>query len=109
MTSFRSQFADTVKVGDLMRQVEENKLETYFDYFRATSVFIGDVEIPIVIDGVFIGNKIDRDVVQIEWSPVKSGKPFTMRYTRNAGVEIATTAVEDVYGLVTYVEYSEEV
>ena len=109
MTSFRSQFADTVKVGDLMRQVEETKLETYFDYFRATSVFIGDVEIPIVIDGVFIGNKIDRDVVQIEWSPVKSGKPFIMRYTRNAGVEIATTPVTDVDSLVTYVEHSEEV
>lgn len=109
MTSFRSQFADTVKVGDLMRQVEENKLETYFDYFRATSVFIGDVEIPVVIDGVFIGNKIDRDVVQIEWSPVKSGKQFTMRYTRTATVEISTTPVTDIDSLVTYVEHSEEV
>ena len=109
MTSFRSQFADTVKVGDLMRQVEENKLETYFDYFRATSVFIGDVEIPIHIDGVFLGNRIDRDVVQIEWSPVKSGRPFTMRYTRTATVEIATTPVTDVDSLVTYVEHSEEV
>ena len=109
MIAFRNQFADTVKVGDLMRQVEESKTHTDFDHYWATSVFIGDVQIPIVIDGVFIGNKIDRDVVQIEWSPVKSGKPFTMRYTRTATVEISTTPVTDVDSLVTYVEHSEEV
>lgn len=109
MTSFRNQFADTVKVGDLMRQAEESKTHTDFDHYRATSVFIGDVEIPIHIDGVFLGNKIDSDVVQIEWSPVKSGRPFTMRYTRTATVEIATTPVTDVDSLVTYVEHSEEV
>jgi hypothetical protein len=109
MISFRNQTAETVQVGDVMRQVEESKTHTDFDHYRATSVFVGDVEIPIHIDGVFLGNRIDRDVVQIEWSPVKSGRPFTMRYTRTATVEISTTPVTDVDSLVTYVEHSEEV
>ena len=109
MITFRNSAADTIKVGDLMRRVEETETHTHFDYYRATSVFIGDVQIPVHDgNGVFIGNAIDRDVVQIEWVPTTAGRAFTMRYTRNAQIEIATGQVDDVATLTTLIENEAE-
>lgn len=105
MITFKNRAADTIQVGDLMRRVEETDTHTHFDYYRATSVFIGDVQIPVHDgNGVFIGNAVDRNVVQIEWMPATFGRAFTMRYARNTNIEIATGQVDDVANLTTLIE-----
>jgi hypothetical protein len=107
---FKTVPADSIKVGDLMRQVEEDKRHTDFYHFRATSVFVGDLQIPVFgPDGIFIGNRVDKDVVEIEWTPIELTRSFKAKYYRTAPVEIATTAVEDTTQLITSTEHSEEI
>jgi hypothetical protein len=107
---FKTVPAESIKVGDLMRQVEEDKRHTDFYHFRATSVFIGDLQIPVFgPDGIFIGNRVDKDVVEIEWTPIELTRSFKTKYYRTAPVEIATTAVEDTTQLITSTEHSEEI
>jgi hypothetical protein len=107
---FKTVPADSIKVGDLMRQAEEDKRHTDFYHFRATSVFIGDIEFPVFNgDGTFAGNAVDRDVVEIEWTPIELEKSFKRKYFRTAPVEIATTPVEDTTQLITSTEHTEEI
>ena len=107
---FKSVPADTIKVGDVMRLVEEDKRHTDYYHFRAASVFIGDIEFPVFNgDGTFAGNAVDRDVVEIEWIPLELAKSFKRKYFRTAQVEIATQPIEDITQLITSTEHNEEI
>lgn len=110
MVSFKNTQAQDIKTGDLMRQVEEHKRHSDFYHFTATSVFRGDLAIPIHDgNGVYLGDRIDKDVVIIEWTPIQEGRPFTERYHPQATVEIATQPVADHSQLLTQEEYAEEI
>jgi hypothetical protein len=109
MATFKYCEADTIKVGDIMRQCDENKTHTYFDHYKATSVYIGDLIRPIYDgNGTFIGDRIEKDIVEIEWHPLEKGKPFKMRYVRQARIEIATDANLDPATLLLVEEHQEE-
>jgi hypothetical protein len=107
-TTFATTKAESIKTGDVMRQVDEHKTHTDFYHYRAETVFIGDLVDAIHdADGTFLGNRI-TDGVEIKWTPLEDGKPFTSRYSRAAIVDIATTPVTNINQLITHEEHSEE-
>jgi hypothetical protein len=109
MITFANRAASTIKVGDLMRQAEEGKRQTDFYHFQATSVTRGDIAIPIHDgNGVYLGDRIEKDTVLIDWSPIEQGRAFTQRYHPNATIEIATQPVDDHSQLLTQEEHAEE-
>lgn len=109
MITFANRAASTIKVGDLMRQADENKRHTDFYHFKATRVFKGKLVTPIHdANGQFIGDRLEDDVVVIDWSPVEKGKPFSIKYEPKATVEIATQPVADTSQLLATEEHAEE-
>ena len=109
MTTFANRPAADVKVGDLMRQAEEGKRHTDFYHFIASEVFVGDFATPVFDgDDKYLGDRIQKNVVVIDWLPIETGKPFRMCYDPNATVEIATQPVTDHSQLLTQEEHAEE-
>jgi uncharacterized protein YcbX len=110
MIAFKNATADSIQLGDIMRQAEEHKRHTDLYHYRATAVFNGDITIAIHdADGQFIGNRIEQDVVEIEWTPIEEGRPFTRRYAQNATVELASTPVTDTTQLITHTQHNDEI
>ena len=110
MITFKTATADTIQIGDVMRQAEEHKRHTNLYHYRATAVFNGDITFPVHDgEGQFVGNAIERNVVEIEWTPIEEGQRFTRRYAQKATVELATTPVTDPSQLITHTEHNDEI
>lgn len=110
MTRFVYREAGRIVVGDLMRQVDEQKRRSVFYHYRAASVFVGDIASPIHdLEGKYIGDRVDRDVVRIEWQPVEPGKSFSMVYHPKAVIEVAAIPGVDVTELLSHEDYQDEI
>jgi hypothetical protein len=110
MIAFKNATADTIQIGDIMRQADEHKRHTDLYHYRATAVFNGDLAIPIHDgNGKFIGNRIEREVVEIEWTPIEEGRPFTRRYGQKVVIEIAASPISDPSQLTTHIEHNDEI
>ena len=107
--SFRSTKAEDVKTGDVLMQVDEGKRRTEFYYYRAYTVFVGEL-VDEVRDGQ--GNLLGKrrhDGVEIFWQPFDpNDKPFNMRYHRLAQLDIATSKVESLSDLILSEDHDEE-
>jgi hypothetical protein len=111
MITFRNKTAETVQVGDVMRQTDEFKRYTNIYHYIAESVVRGDILNRIHdLDGNYVGDQIERDVIVIEWSPIHetAGAKQTVKYTPTALVEVATSVVDDYSQLLTYELHDEE-
>ena len=109
MITFRNKTAETVLVGDVMRQSDEFKRHTNFYHYIAKSVVRGDFTNRIHdLDGNYVGDQIERDVVVIEWFPLIEGKTFKMKYTPTALIEVATSVVADYSQLLTHEQHADE-
>ncbi len=111
MITFRNKTAETVQVGDVMRQTDEFKRHTNFYHYIAESVVRGDrVNRIHDLDGNYVGDQIERDVIVIEWSPIHetAGAKQTVKYTPTAVVEVATSVVDDYSQLLTHELHDEE-
>jgi hypothetical protein len=110
MITFKNATAASIQIGDIMRQAEEHKRHTDLYHYRATAVFNGDITIAIHDgDGQFVGNMVEKDVVEIEWTPIEEGRPFTRRYAQTATVELATAPVNDPTQLITHTDHNDEI
>lgn len=109
MITFRNKTAETVQVGNVMRQTDEFKRHTNFYHYIAKSVVRGDVKTSIHdLDGNYVGDQIERDVVVIEWYPIHEAKTLKMKYTPTALIEVATSVVDDYSQLLTHELHDEE-
>jgi hypothetical protein len=98
---FRRTEAKDIKVGDVQQQMDEQNRRCVYYYYKAESVFIGDIVDPIhdPLSGAFIGNRVTNGV-EIKWTPLSyDGKSFTSRYHQLATLDIASD-VTDVSELI---------
>lgn len=100
-TSFKSVLAETIKPGDLMRQADCGKTYTNFYHYRAVDVYVGDLATPVYFDDKYIGDRIERDAVKVEWLDIETGKKHTMLYDRRAVIEVAADPTVDETKLLT--------
>jgi hypothetical protein len=107
---FKNATADSIQIGDVMRQAEEHKRHTSLYHYRATAVFNGDITFAVHDnEGQFVGNAVEKNVIEIEWTPIEEGRPFTRRYAQNAIVELATTPVTDTTQLIIHADHNDEI
>jgi hypothetical protein len=108
MARFKATRACEVKLDDVMMQVDEHKRKTIYDYYRAHSIFSGELVTPITnLEGVLVGQRVEYGV-EIVWKSLGELKDFTMRYHPNAILDIADSPVADVSDLIKTEQHEEE-
>lgn len=107
---FKNKESQLIQVGDLMRNSDERKWQTFHSYFVAQKVTIGELLTPIhsPMNGDFIGNRVE-DGVEIEWLSLEDETTFTMRYHRKALVEVSAEIVNDFTKLIAIEEHDEPI
>ena len=100
-TLFKTTKAEDVKVGDVEMQLVEEKRKYVYYYYRAESVFVGEIKEPIYdyLSNQYIGDRI-LNCVEIVWLPLNyEGKRFTNRYHPSVTLDIASN-LENVDDLI---------
>ena len=107
---FKKKAAETIQIGDLMRETDEEKWQTYHSYYRAVSIKVGELATPIhsPMDGSYLGDRL-TDGVEIEWLCLADNKIHTRRFARNYPFEVAAEAVDDLNKLIKIEEHEEAI